>query len=142
MRKLKLIEPFHIVRARRIRRERLRRFALGMALIGLIVTLAACAGTGTGPAEAYMPGSDPRYPEKGLSLASFRGAVVVTFAPPNETAARCRALGAFGDAEACQQRRQGISNIWMSPPQGAKDVRSFAVWRHELLHCAHGDWHD
>lgn len=38
------IEPFGIVRARRIRRERFWRFCLGMALIGLIMALGAGIG--------------------------------------------------------------------------------------------------
>lgn len=38
------IEPFGIVRARRIRRERFWRFCLGMALIGLIMTMGGRIG--------------------------------------------------------------------------------------------------
>lgn len=44
MAKPRFIEPFQIVRARRIRRARFWRFCLGMALIGLIMALGGRIG--------------------------------------------------------------------------------------------------
>ena len=110
-------------------------FILGAPAVAFVVLLlAGCA--------AGAPGSDWRYDEKGLDLAGYRGVVVVIFAPIDATEARCRELGATGRPEACSQMRNGICNIYIPPPSDAHDTRFFAVFRHELLHCAHGDWHD
>jgi len=111
-------------------------FVFGAPAVTLAVLLLA------GCASAAPPGSDWRYDDSGLDLAGYRGVVVVTFAPIDATEARCRELGATGRPEACTQMRHGICNIYAPPPLDAYDTRFFAVFRHELLHCAYGDWHD
>lgn len=106
--------------------------ALGVALAFL---LSGCAS-----AETYYPGAS--MDRDGLSLAEFHRPVVVSFAPQEDVAARCDRLSGNRGSLACASFGKGVCTIHIAPPKDHRDVLTYAMLHHELLHCAHGDWHE
>lgn len=106
--------------------------ALGVALAFL---LSGCAS-----AEPYYPGAS--MDRDGLSLTEFNRSVVVSFAPQAEVTAKCDRLSGNRGSLACASFGRGTCTVHIAPPKDHRDVLTYAMLHHELLHCAHGEWHE
>ena len=106
--------------------------ALGVALALL---LSGCAS-----AEPYYPGAS--MDRDGLSLEAFHSPVVVSFAPQAEVTAKRDRLSGNRGSLACASFGRGTCTVHIAPPKDHRDVLTYAMLHHELLHCAHGEWHE